>query len=684
MSEEVDGRGPPSAQAPAAGPARTPLRVLMLEDSAFDAELLMEALRRAYAHAEVTTVRNEAGYADALRQGRFELILSDFELPGYSGQQALELARSLAPQVPFVFVSGVIGEDNAVELLRQGATDYVSKGRLARLPMVVDRALREVAVRDARSRAERALQDNDLLFGRLVDSLTDYAVVLLDAQGRVLRWNLGARQILGGSESEALGRPIHDFLVSRDGPSLPEWLHASRAQGRFNAQQWLLPAGGEPCWADVVVACLAADEAGVALPVATARVCYCLIIRDRTAEHRNAEALRAAVAQAEAAQGEMARANEAKDRFLAIVSHELRNPLAAISFAAQLLQRLATVPERHKELIPGIRRNVELEARLIDDLLDVSTITSGKLSLRADRLDAAPLVAEVGEMVRGALAEKKLKLSVRGVAEGAWVRADGARLKQVIANLLRNAIKFSPAGATIRLESAVENGQFVVRVVDHGIGIAPDALERIFKAFEQADREVARQFGGLGLGLAIARHLVLEHGGTLTASSDGPGQGATFEMRLPLADREETQPLAGDALPPAPAPAAGGHGARVLMVEDNVQAAELLMLFLQDYGYAITHAATVADGLACAGRQEFDVVLTDLGLPDGSGVEIGRALGARLPVVALSGYGSPIDRQRTQAAGFAAHLVKPADPEVVHETLQAALRRGLALPQAQS
>lgn len=663
----------PGSRAPSAGSGAAPLRVLMLEDSVFDAELLIEALLRAYPHAQIKTVRNEAGYAAALQQERFELILSDFELPGYSGQQALELARSVAPQVPFVFVSGVIGEDNAVELLRQGATDYVSKGRLSRLPMVVDRALREVAVRDGRVRAERALQDNDLLFGRLVDSLADYAVVLLDAQARVLRWNLGARQILGSSEPEALGRALHEFLTSREGPQPMEWLHASCAGGSFNAQLWLQPLHGEPCWADVVVACLEGDASRHAAPLATSRVRYCLIIRDRTAEHRNAEALRAAVAQAEAAHEEMARANEAKDRFLAIVSHELRNPLAAISFAAQLLQRLATVPERHKDLIPGIRRNVELEARLIDDLLDVSTITSGKLSLRADRLDAAALPAEVGEMMRGALAEKKLKLSMRGVSEGAWVRADAARIKQVIANLLRNAIKFSPSGAAIRLESEVKDGQFVVRVVDHGIGIAPDAMERIFKAFEQADREVARQFGGLGLGLAIARHLVIEHGGMLTATSAGPGQGATFEMRLPLADREETQPLRAA---PSPLPAlAAAQGARVLMVEDNRQAAELLMLFLQDYGYAITHAASVAEGLACAAQKEFDIVLTDLGLPDGSGVEIGRALGARLPVVALSGYGSPIDRQRTQAAGFAAHLIKPADPEVVHETLQAALHR---------
>ncbi|WP_234197925.1 hybrid sensor histidine kinase/response regulator [Pseudacidovorax sp. NFM-22] len=674
MSERPAAGAGLAARSPAVGGGVAPLRVLMLEDSVFDAELLTEALLRAYPQAQIKTVRDEAGYIAALRQARFELILSDFELPGYSGQQALELARSLAPQVPFVFVSGVIGEDNAVELLRQGATDYVSKGRLSRLPMVVDRALREVAVRDGRVRAERALQDNDLLFGRLVDSLADYAVVLLDAQARVLRWNLGARQIFGAAESEALGRGLHEFLTSREGPQPMEWLHASCAGGSFNAQLWLQPLHGEPCWADVVVACLDAQASAAAPPVATSRVRYCLIIRDRTAEHRNAEALRAAVARAEAAQEEMARANEAKDRFLAIVSHELRNPLAAVSFAAQLLQRLATVPERHKDLIPGIRRNVELEARLIDDLLDVSTITSGKLSLRADRLDAASLPAEVGEMMRGALADKKLKLSVRGVAEGAWVRADAARIKQVIANLLRNAIKFSPAGATIRLESEVNDGHFVVRVVDHGIGIAPDALERIFKAFEQADREVARQFGGLGLGLAIARHLVIEHGGMLTATSAGPGQGATFEMRLPLADREETQPLrAAPSLPPPPAAAA--QGARVLMVEDNRQAAELLMLFLQDYGYAITHAATVAEGLACAAQNEFDIVLTDLGLPDGSGVEIGRALGARLPVVALSGYGSPIDRQRTQAAGFAAHLVKPADPEAVHETLQAALRR---------
>ncbi|MFP5477550.1 MAG: response regulator, partial [Gammaproteobacteria bacterium] len=248
MSERAAAGVDSASRATPAGNGAARLRVLMLEDSVFDTELLMQALLRAYPHAKVTTVRDESGYAEALRQERFELILSDFELPGYSGQQALELARSLTPQVPFVFVSGVIGEDNAVELLRQGATDYVSKGRLSRLPMVVDRALREVAVRDGRVRAERALQDNDLLFGRLVDSLADYAVVLLDAQARVLRWNLGARQIFGSAESEALGRGLHEFLTSREGPQPMEWLHASCAGGSFNAQLWLQPLRGEPCW----------------------------------------------------------------------------------------------------------------------------------------------------------------------------------------------------------------------------------------------------------------------------------------------------------------------------------------------------------------------------------------------------------------------------------------------------
>ncbi|QHI99915.1 response regulator [Xylophilus rhododendri] len=506
-----------------------PLKVLLLEDSAFDAELLTEELHAAYPRASVRVVDEAEGFGEALRQGGFDVILSDYELGGFTGGEALDLARELAPFVPFIFVSGVIGEDNAVELLKRGATDYVSKGRLSRLPVVLERAMREVAERAARSNAETRL---------------------------------------------------------------------------------------------------------------------------RTAKE------------------EAERANRAKDRFLAILSHELRTPLSSMSFASHLLEKVATVPPKYGELLPTIRRNVALEARLIDDLLDISAITTGKLSVKPDVVDMRDVLGQVVETSQEQSRQKGVQLVYQRAAEPFWVVGDDARLQQVVSNLVRNAIKFSPAGSQVFLDSATDDQRCVVITCrDQGVGMKPEALGRIFEAFEQADGDVARRFGGLGLGLAIARHLVAQHEGTLTAHSDGPDLGATFILRLPLVANDGA---AVTGKPAATIPQQAGR--RVLLVEDNRAAAETLSLCLEDLGWLPVHVETCADALRAADSMAFDIVLTDLGLPDGSGVEIGRALSPRLPVVALTGYGAAGDRNDTTAAGFAAHLVKPADPGVIHEVLGQALR----------
>jgi CheY-like chemotaxis protein len=213
-----------------------------------------------------------------------------------------------------------------------------------------------------------------------------------------------------------------------------------------------------------------------------------------------------------------------------------------------------------------------------------------------------------------------------------------------------------------------EDGQFVLEVADNGIGIDPEALPRIFSAFEQADREVSQRFGGLGLGLAIARGLVAEHRGELTASSAGRGHGATFTLRL----RPQFPVAAAQAAGPD-REATDRGGWKLLLVEDNQDAAETVVMVLESYGYQVTHVSTCADAIRTAQRESFDIVLTDLGLPDGSGIDVGRALSRSVPVVALSGYGATPDLQRSAMAGFAGHLVKPAEPQAIHAALQKAL-----------
>ncbi|HEY1230579.1 MAG TPA: hybrid sensor histidine kinase/response regulator, partial [Ramlibacter sp.] len=249
------------------------------------------------------------------------------------------------------------------------------------------------------------------------------------------------------------------------------------------------------------------------------------------------------------------------------------------------------------------------------------------------------------------------------------VLADEARMQQVLWNLLRNAIKFSKEGGRIEVRTQLEGTSFVLDCRDDGIGIDPEALPRIFSAFEQADRQVSQGFGGLGLGLAIARGLVTEHKGELTAHSEGRGQGATFRLKLRSYVPEEI-PVDG---PLPPLETEQGSGWRLLLVEDNADAAETIVMCLESYGYRVTHVATCAEAVRTARQQPFDIVLTDLGLPDGSGIDVGRALSKSLPVVALSGYGATPDLQRSKMAGFAGHLVKPAEPQAIHSALQKAL-----------
>lgn len=635
----------------------SPLKLLLLEDSRFDAELLRESLSRSHPRASVVTVCDEESFVQALIEGGWDLILSDYELPGFSGNQALKEARERLPATPFIFVSGVIGEDNAVEMLKRGATDYVSKGRLSRLALVIERALREVAAQDARRNAEARLREADAVFARVVEALRDYAVILMDGQGAIRSWNGAAQQIFGLERTGVIGRSARLLFTpeDRDAGVFEQELRDARERGKANDDRWMMRSDGLRLWAEGVLTPLYGDD-GVLNG-------YCKIVRDATEQYRNAEALRAAKEQAE-------RANQAKDRFLAVLSHELRTPLTPILTATHLLERLAVVPEQQSNLLPMIRRNVALEARLIDDLLDVTAISSGKVSLKKASVDMHRVIANVVDMLADQIGEAGVEVT-QDLAPGiALVEGDEARLQQVVWNVVRNAVKFTPRGGQIVLRTVLGGGRMEIVCTDSGVGIDPGDIERIFSPFEQASPEVPRPLGSLGLGLAIARGLAQDHGGTLVAQSKGPGTGATFRLSLPaeIAHAADTR----DGVDPG-LDVQATQACRLLLVEDNIDAAETLAQLLEFYGYRVTHADTCAKALELARSHAFDAVLTDLGLPDGSGIDVGQALSDRMPVVALSGYGAAPDLRRSALAGFSGHLVKPADPQTVHQSLQAAL-----------
>jgi signal transduction histidine kinase/ActR/RegA family two-component response regulator len=373
-------------------------------------------------------------------------------------------------------------------------------------------------------------------------------------------------------------------------------------------------------------------------------------------------------------------ASQAKDHFLAALSHELRTPLSPVLATVSALAEDASLPAAVHERLAVVRRNVELEARLIDDLLDLTRITHGKLELR-------PEVTDVGEMVRQALRacctedvdNGRLRLDLDFGADDHRLWADPPRLMQVFWNLLKNAVKFTPEGGSIRVRSyrqeAPGGPRLVVEVADTGIGIEPDVLPRLFQGFEQGSRTITRRFGGLGLGLAISRAIVELHGGRLWAASEGQGRGALFVVDLPVGELPAA--AAKDAHPAAVTAILAVRPLRILLVEDHADTAEALADLLRLMSHEVTVAGSVAAGLATALDREnaggVDLVVSDLGLPDGSGHDLMRELVRRYgwKGIALSGYGMEEDVRRSREAGFAHHLTKP----VGLEALRAAIRQ---------
>ncbi|ACG74265.1 integral membrane sensor hybrid histidine kinase [Anaeromyxobacter sp. K] len=386
------------------------------------------------------------------------------------------------------------------------------------------------------------------------------------------------------------------------------------------------------------------------------------------------------LAVAEAARAEAEAASRTKDEFLAMLGHELRNPLSPIVTALELQELGGSGGTREHAVI---RRQVDHLVRLVDDLLDVSRITRGKVELQPERIEVRSFVARAVEMATPLVEERSHRLTV-DVPEGLAVVGDPHRLAQVVANLLTNAARYTPPRGHIEVRAALRGAEVELAVRDDGRGLAPELRSRIFEPFVQAPQGQDRPQGGLGIGLALVRSLVELHGGRVEACSDGPGKGSTFVVELPAA------PRAPAASPPAPRPAAAAAAAaaaaplRILVVDDNEDAAELLADVLAHAGHEVRVAGDGGRGLELAARFRPDVAILDIGLPVLDGYELAiqlrRRLGEAAPVViGVSGYGQPNDRARSAAAGFRHHFVKPADLEALLAAVAAAGReRGRA------
>lgn len=375
-------------------------------------------------------------------------------------------------------------------------------------------------------------------------------------------------------------------------------------------------------------------------------------------------------AELQRAKEEAEAANDAKSRFLANLSHELRTPLTPVLMTAAALQELETLPESVRADLDTIRRNVEMEARLIDDMLDITRISHGKLELHLAPVDLHAAVRDALEICQSEAYKKEIDLSFDLGAEQHHALGDAGRLQQVFWNLIRNAVKFTPQSGQITIRSRNgENGEVLIEVTDTGIGLEPAEIPQLFKPFEQGRREITRRYGGLGLGLAICEGIVALHGGRLSATSEGPGRGATF--RITLAPAEPPAPAETRAPASAPERQAALY---ILLVEDHEPTAHILQRLLTLGGHRVRVAGTVKEALAAAAAEPFQLLISDLGLPDGTGFDLMREMRQRvrpIPGIALTGYGMESDVAASREAGFSEHLTKPVD----WPRLQAAVAR---------
>ena len=495
---------------------------------------------------------------------------------------------------------------------------------------------------------EPSLRDSiDEQYRLLTENVKDFAIFLLDTNERIATWNSGAERILGYKEAEIIGQPYGIIFNPQEIVNLqPEHeLEIARNKGRSEDERWHVRKDGSRLWASGVVTPLW-DALGKLRG-------YAKVMRDVT-DRKKAEV-------------ELAEANQRKDEFLAILAHELRNPLAPILNALHLLRREKIMSPAQEEATGIIDRQVRQIIRLVDDLLDISRISRGKIHLRKERVELSSIVKSAVETAQPLIESRKHELTVTLPPEAIWLEADAARLEQVVGNLLTNAAKYTEPGGRISVTAVREGSDVILRIKDTGIGILPEMLPRIFDLFVQADRSLERAEGGLGIGLTLVKSLVQLHQGTIEASSPGVGQGSEFVIRLQaVSEVTAMQPESvTDDIKKY-------RSLRLLVVDDNTDTVESLAMLLRLSGHEVQTAQNGPDGLHAALSNNPEVAMLDLGLPGIDGYELARRIRHQTdkPVlIAMTGYGQAEDRERTKEAGFDYHLVKPVDPEKLQDLL---------------
>ena len=507
-------------------------------------------------------------------------------------------------------------------------------------------------------RKDSQIRDSEVRFRRLFETAKDGILILDSSDGKITDANPYITELLGYSTDELIGKELWQIGLFQD-------IEASQAAFQRLQDE------GYIRYHDLPLETKSGRKAEVEFISNVYNVDHHAVIQCNIRDITERRQLERAEAQAEA----LADLHRRKDEFLAMLSHELRNPLAAITNAVQILDLQKDEHPLQEKAKTIIRRQAANLVVLVNDLLEVSRILGGRIQLHQEDLDARGIVQQAVETARPLIDQNKHELTVSLPTEPTWLHADALRLEEVIVNLLNNAVKYTPEGGHIWLSLQQEGDRIVLRIRDTGVGIVPDSLPHMFELFTQAPRSLDRSQGGLGVGLAVVRKLVEMHGGTVEAQSAGPGKGSEFIVRLPVL----SPPTGRSQIPSKKGDERSGSGWRVLVVDDNVDSADSIAMLLQVSGHEVRVVYSGQDALDMAGKYQPDIVLLDIGLPVMDGYEVARRLRKHpelkeVKLIAVTGYGQESDRLQSQEAGFDYHLVKPVDAQKLQEVMVAVMK----------
>ncbi|AFY55844.1 PAS domain S-box [Rivularia sp. PCC 7116] len=634
------------------------LHILLLEDDSADCELIRATLKNGGINCNLKTVATRQAFLAELQNDSLDLILSDYSLPQFDGISALKLAQETCSDVPFILVSGVLGEERAIEAVKDGATDYVLKQRLERLVPSVKRALRESLERQALKRTEESLrQTNDML--RAVVQASPVAIVTLSLDYQVLTWNKTAEQIYGWKAFEILHQKL---------PVIPENSKSAfsscverviQNQTLKNLEFCHLKKDGSEVDINVSLAPIHDNEGN--------SCCFIMTAVDITLSKQIEAERRVLLQREQKARADAEKASRIKDEFLAIVSHELRTPLNAILGWTKLINSGRIKPERFQQALEVIDRNATLQAQLIEDLLDISRIIRGQLHLELNPVNLADVIKEAVETLHLAAEAKSIRVELNLDENVRNIVGDSNRISQVMWNLVSNAIKFTDIGGIVEISLQEIGSNAQVQISDTGIGIDEDFIDSVFEYFRQADGSTTRSQGGLGLGLAITRNLVEAHGGNIQVESAGVGLGTVFTVNFPIIPSDAAQSESAQLL-------GNSHqqlsSTKILVVDDEPDARELVAFILEEQGAEIEIVGSAKEALRKLERFVPDLLISDIGMPGEDGFSLLSKIrklagnkGGNVAAIALTAFATQQDYKNAIEAGFQAHLAKPFDAD---------------------